>query len=74
MYRYKLRGNLQRINFGRYPFIDCLQAFNTYYAAWTQVIGGVDVALQMAKQKVRELKVVISSLTWITKGRLWESG
>lgn len=54
MYRYKLKGKLRRINFGRYPFIDCLQAFNAYYAAWTQVIGGVDVALQMAKQKETE--------------------
>jgi hypothetical protein len=50
MYRYKLRGQLQRINLGRYPFIDCLQAFNAYYAAWIQVTGGVDVAAQMAKE------------------------
>lgn len=51
MYRYKLRGQLRRLNMGRYPFIDCLQAFNAYYDAWTQVIGGVDVAALLAKEK-----------------------
>lgn len=54
MYRYRLKGQLRRINFGRYPFIDCLQAFTAYHAAWTQVIGGVDIAAQMAKEKAAE--------------------
>lgn len=54
MHCYKRRGKRRRINVGRYPFIDCQQAFNAYYAACTQVIGGVDVALQMAMQRERE--------------------
>ena len=63
MYRYKLRGQLRRINFGRYPFIDCVTAFNSYHAAWTQVIGGIDMALHMAKVKEEQERPQVAPLT-----------
>lgn len=44
--RYKLRGKLRRVNLGRYPLIDCVQAFNRYSEVWKQVIGGIDVYQQ----------------------------
>ena len=54
LYRYKLRGRLRRVNLGRYPFIDCVEAFNRYSAAWKQVIGGVDVFEQKVLAKAAE--------------------
>ena len=54
LYRYMMRGQLRRVNFGRYPYVSCVEAFNHYDEARTQVIGGIDIAQREREAQIAE--------------------
>lgn len=55
LYRFMIRGKLRRLNLGRFPFVDCVEAFKQYNDARTQVTGGIDVFELAAETKYLEL-------------------
>lgn len=50
-YQYKLKGNLRRLWFGRYPGITCADAFSRYDEARKKVGLGIDV-VALAKERI----------------------